>query len=188
MKQFISEVTNEYNVWTFQVTKVFSTYLFSVNVGPYKEVKLQELYKGIPMSFFCRESLLVHLEKQAKSLFECTVESMKFYEDYFGYNYPFSKYDQVFCPEYNMGAMENPGSVTINDQYLFRDEVSLNSISWRFVIIAHELAHMWFGNLVTMRWWNDLWLNESFAEFISYYCLSQIKLSEKSKDWVNNFS
>lgn len=96
---------------------------------------------------------------------------MGFYENFFGFKYPFNKYDQIFCPEFNAGAMENAGLVTFNDNYVFKEEVEPLKITRFANTIAHELSHHWFGNLVTMNWWNDLWLNESFADFISHYCL-----------------
>lgn len=104
-----------------------------------------------------------------------TCKSMEFFESYFGYPYPFSKYDQVFAHEYKWGAMENAGIVTLNDLYIFKDPVSTERMLGFGNTIVHELAHHWFGNLVTMRWWDDLWLNESFAEYISHFCLEKIK-------------
>jgi aminopeptidase N len=101
---------------------------------------------------------------------------MKFYEKFFGYDYPFSKYDQIFCPEYNVGAMENVGCVTFNDLYVFREAVDVAKVTRFSNTITHELSHHWFGNLVTMKWWNDLWLNESFADFISHFALSNMNL------------
>ena len=107
-------------------------------------------------------------------IFETTKESMKFYENFFGVPYAFSKYDSIFCPEYNWGAMENAGCVTFNDFYVFKDKVESSKMGSFLNTIAHEMAHHWFGNYVTMHWWNDLWLNESFADFISHYCLENI--------------
>ncbi len=85
--------------------------------------------------------------------------------------YPFSKYDQVFAHEYKCGAMENAGIVTLNDEYIWKEKVSIETMLDLANTISHELSHHWFGNLCTMKWWDDLWLNESFAEFISHYCL-----------------
>lgn len=93
---------------------------------------------------------------QKEEIFEFLNKGIEFYEDFFGYPYPFSKYDTIFCPEYNFGAMENPGAVTFNNHYLFKEEASKERICKRGSTIVHELAHMWFGNLVTMKWWDDL--------------------------------
>ena len=116
-------------------------------------------------------------------IFEVTTESMKFYENFFKVPYQFTKYDSIFVAEYNWGAMENPGCVTFNDLYVFREEKPIQSYTQLANTIAHEMAHHWFGDYVTMKWWNDLWLNESYADFISFYCLSNITI--KTRELAN---
>lgn len=105
---------------------------------------------------------------------------MKFFESFFGYEYAFNKYDQIFAHDYSAGAMENAGIVTFNDDYLWKHEVTLSDKLKLASTISHELSHHWFGNLVTMKWWNDLWLNEAFAVFISFFCLEKIKENVKT--------
>lgn len=188
-KEFLKGLSGkEHNLWEFNTTKPISTYLFSINVGPYCKLQCENTYKNIPMAFYCRESLYKHLKSQADEVLEITNLSMDFYEKFFQTPFPFSKYDQIFCPEYNSGAMENPGAVTINDTYIFRDKVTMESLVWRAVTVSHELSHMWFGDLVTMRWWCDLWLNESFADFFSYFCLSRIKMTKNLGDMTVAFN
>ena len=114
------------------------------------------------------------------------IEAIEHYQDLFLTDYPFEKCDTVFVPEFNWGAMENSGCVTYNEMYLFKEEVSDQMRLKRAHTITHELGHMWFGNLVTMQWWNDLWLNESFADFICYLCLTKFTLKEPLGDsWVD---
>lgn len=161
--------------WSFQRTKPLSTYLFCLIAGPYLEIKSKETYNNIQMSLFCRESLHKYLVSQAEEIFEITRVCMAFYESFFGYPFPFTKYDQIFCPEFNWGAMENPGCVIFNDRLVFKDQTTEQRRTSRAITTTHELAHMWFGDLVTMKWWNDLWLNESFAEFISHFALNKIR-------------
>lgn len=174
----------DYDIYHFRETKPLSTYLYAICSGPYKQITCNMGYH-VPMSLYCRSSLLQHLQKDANEIFELTIEAMKFYEKMFGYRYPFSKYDQVFCPEYNMGAMENAGCVTVNDIYIFKEPVTVERRAYRSITITHELAHMWFGDLVTMKWWNDLWLNESFAEFISHVCNDSVVLKHYGDKLAN---
>ena len=127
------------------------------------------------MSLYCIESLFKHMEDLAPFIFEITIESMRFFEGFFNFPFPFNKYDQIFAHEYKWGAMENAGVVTFNDLYIFKEKVSTERMLSFANTISHELSHHWFGNLVTMKWWDDLWLNESFADFISHFCLEKIK-------------
>ena len=137
--------------------------------------------KGVvPLGVFCRKSLTQYLD--ADNIFDCTKKGFAFFEEEFDQPYPFEKYDQIFTPEYNMGAMENAGAVTFIEVYVFRSKVSEAKIERRALTILHELAHMWFGNLVTMKWWDDLWLNESFAEWASTTC--QAEATEWTSAWT----
>jgi len=147
-----------------------STYITAVCAGPYHVVR--DHHDGIDLGVFCRRSLAEHLD--ADDVLLITKQGFDFYHKYFGYRYPLPKYDQLFVPEYNAGAMENFGCVTISEQhYLFRSQVTAMEYEQRANTILHEQAHMWFGNLVTMRWWDDLWLNESFAEWASHFAAAE---------------
>jgi aminopeptidase N len=159
--------------WTFAPTPSMSCYITALIAGPYDVVRDEvETRKGsVPLGILCRKSLTPHLD--AENIFDCTKRGFTFYENMFDCAYPFTKYDQIFTPEYNMGAMENAGAVTYNEMYVFRAKVTDAIIERRALTILHELAHMWFGNLVTMQWWNDLWLNESFAEWASTTCQAE---------------
>ncbi|EKR37799.1 peptidase family M1 [Leptospira interrogans serovar Hebdomadis str. R499] len=156
----------------FQKTALFSTYLFALISGPYEV--WEDRYKNIPLRILCRKSLSKYMD--AENIFAITKESFGFLESYFDLPYPYGKYDQIFVPEFNMGAMENVGAVTFSEHYIFRSPRIYSEYLGRANTIYHEMVHMWFGNLVTMKWWNDLWLNESFADYLSYYAMSHGKL------------
>jgi aminopeptidase N len=155
----------------FDQTEVFSTYLTALVCGPY--VVRRRQHGSLDLGLYARRSMEKYLDDQAPEILEITGQGMDFYAELFDQPYPFSKYDQVFVPEYNSGAMENVGCVTYNEAYLFRDLATDNEHLDRAETFLHELAHMWFGNLVTMRWWDDLWLNESFATYISYLAMTE---------------
>lgn len=160
--------------WTFETTPRISSYITAVVAGPYhaehRELTSQD-GRIIPLGVYCRGSLAEHLDTD--NIVDLTRAGFDFYERAFGVPYPFTKYDQLFVPEFNAGAMENAGAVTFLESYVFRSKVPEATIERRAVTILHELAHMWFGDLVTMRWWDDLWLNESFAEYMSTLATAQ---------------
>jgi aminopeptidase N len=159
--------------WDFAATPKLSSYVTALVAGPYDVVRdeVQTRAGTVPLGVFCRKSLRSHLD--ADNILDCTKAGFAFFEEEFDQAYPFEKYDQIFTPEYNMGAMENAGAVTIVEQYVFRSKVSEALVERRALTILHELAHMWFGDLVTMQWWDDLWLNESFAEWASTTCQAE---------------
>nr|BFD84830.1 aminopeptidase N [Streptomyces sp. Xyl84] len=163
-------------VWRFAETKPISTYITCVVAGPYHYVTdsyERVLEDGtrleIPLGALCRKGLAKHFD--ADDVFLVTKQGLDFFHDNFDYPYPFGKYDQAFVPEYNLGAMENPGLVTFREEYIFRGKVTQASYEARANVILHEMAHMWFGDLVTMEWWDDLWLKESFADFMGSFSL-----------------
>jgi aminopeptidase N len=160
-------------VWRFPTTERMSTYVTAVVAGEYHEVL--DTYVGkhgeIPLGHYCRQSIAEHLD--TGELAELTKLGFAFFEDAFDYPYPFHKYDQLYVPEFNNGAMENAGCVTLRDEYLPRSQQAKWFYEQRANTVLHEMAHMWFGDLVTMRWWDDLWLNESFAEWASHHALVQ---------------
>ncbi len=150
--------------WEFAPTLPIATYFFTLIAGPWHVRRDQ--HDGIPLGVYCRRSLAEHLDADAEEIFTVTKQCLDRFHQLFDERYPFGKYDQAFVPEFNAGAMENPGLVTFRDDYIFRSAVTDSQRELRATTIAHEMAHMWFGDLVTMRWWDDLWLNESFAEYL----------------------
>ncbi|GHE70980.1 aminopeptidase N [Streptomyces griseoaurantiacus] len=161
-------------VWRFAETKPISTYITCVVAGPYHYVtdRYERTFEDgtrleIPLGALCRKGLAKHFD--ADDVFLITKQGLDFFHDRFDHPYPFGKYDQAFVPEYNLGAMENPGLVTFREEYIFRGKVTRASYEGRANTILHEMAHMWFGDLVTMEWWDDLWLKESFADFMGAF-------------------
>jgi aminopeptidase N len=152
--------------WEFATTPPLATYLITLAAGPFHQVT--DEHDGIPLGLLARASLAEHLDREAPELFEITGGCLDRYHELFGIRYPYGKYDQVFAPEFSWGAMEFPGCVLVRDEMVFRSAVTDTQRQSRAVLVAHEMAHMWFGNLVTMRWWADLWLNESFADYLGW--------------------
>jgi aminopeptidase N len=157
--------------WEFEPTLPLATYLITLAAGPYQQVS--GAHDGIPLGVYARASLAEELTRQAPEVLAVTAASFDHFHRLFGVRYPYGKYDQVFAPEFSWGAMEFPGCVLIRDELMFRGAVTDNERQRRAVLVAHELAHMWFGNLVTMRWWDDLWLNESFADYLGWRAVAE---------------
>ena len=167
---------------TFVITPRMSTYLVALIAGPYArwDDTYSDEHGDIPLGLFCRTSLSEFMD--ADRLFTETKQGFGFYHKNFGVPYAFGKYDQLFVPEFNAGAMENAGAVTFLEDYVFRSKVTRASYERRAETVLHEMAHMWFGDLVTMQWWDDLWLNESFATFASVLC--QAEATEYAQAWT----
>ncbi|WP_330283406.1 aminopeptidase N [Streptomyces sp. NBC_00588] len=184
-------------VWRFAETKPISTYITCVTAGPYHYVtdSYERTFEDgtklrIPLGALCRKGLAPYFDSD--DVFLVTKQGLDFFHDHFDYPYPFGKYDQAFVPEYNLGAMENPGLVTFREEFIFRGKVTRASYEGRANVILHEMAHMWFGDLVTMEWWDDLWLKESFADFMGAFSLvgatrftdGWITFANRRKSWA----
>ena len=173
------------SLWQFAPTPVMSTYITALVAGPYHVER--DSYDGAggvyPLGLFCRRSLAEHLD--SAEIFEITKQGFAFFEEIFQLAYPFGKYDQLFVPEFNAGAMENAGCVTFREDYVFRSRVTESAREQRANTILHEMAHMWFGDLVTMKWWDDLWLNESFAEWAASF--ASVRATRFTTAW-NSFA
>ncbi|MFJ4472265.1 aminopeptidase N [Streptomyces sp. NPDC089424] len=174
-------------VWRFAETKPIATYITCITAGPYHYVTdsyTREFEDGtaleIPLGALCRKGLAPYFDTD--EIFRITKQGLDFFHDHFDYPYPFGKYDQAFVPEYNLGGMENPGLVTFQEEYLFRGKVTQTSYEHRATVILHEMAHMWFGDLVTMEWWDDLWLKESFADFMGSFSL--VRATRFTDGWI----
>ncbi|MFJ3700621.1 MULTISPECIES: aminopeptidase N [unclassified Streptomyces] len=182
-----AEEPQDGEVHRFAETLPISTYITVVVAGPYHYVS--DLYTRtsddgekleIPLGAMCRKGLARHFD--ADDVFLVTKQGLDFFHDHFDYPYPFGKYDQAFVPEYNLGAMENPGLVTFREEYIYRGKVTSASYERRANVILHEMAHMWFGDLVTMQWWDDLWLKESFADFMGTF--SMVEATRFTNGWI----
>jgi aminopeptidase N len=168
--------------WQFPPSPVFSTYVFALHAGPYASWKGNAA--GIPTRLFARQSIKQYVD--ADEWLDVTERGLQWYGEYFGYPYPYSKYDQLIVPDFNAGAMENVGAVTFSERYVHRSRITTDTRRHRAGTILHEMAHMWFGDLVTMRWWNGLWLNESFATFMSAKAVNEATQFKGS--WQDFFS
>ncbi|MGW0993782.1 aminopeptidase N [Streptomyces sp. NPDC002520] len=166
--------------WRAATTPLISTYLVAVAAGPFHSVRTE--HRGLPFGIHCRRSLAPHLDADAEEILDVTRACFDRYHEKFEEPYPFDSYDQAFVPEFNAGAMENPGLVTFRDDFVFRSAVTDTERQTRAMVIAHEMAHMWFGDLVTLKWFDDIWLNESFAEYMGYQ--TTLEATRFTEPWV----
>ena len=166
-------------LWRFPMTKPMSTYLAAIVAGHYHSIHQE--HRGIPLGIYCRQSLMRYLDPD--ELFELTRQGLDYFEERFGYPYVFGKYDQLFVPEFSAGAMENAGCVTFTELYVFRSRVTEGLRMRRAETLLHEMAHMWFGDLVTMRWWDGLWLNETFATYMGN--LANVEATRFNNTWTS---
>ena len=181
------ELVRDGLTWKFAPTPRISSYITAVVAGPYHVATdhySRVLEDGrrleIPLGALCRASLAQYFD--ADEIFTVTKQGLDFFHEEFDYPYPFGKYDQAFVPEYNLGAMENPGLVTFREEYVFRSKVTEAAYEGRANVVLHEMAHMWFGDLVTMQWWDDLWLKESFADFMGAF--AQVEATKYDAGWI----
>ncbi|MFE5484820.1 aminopeptidase N [Streptomyces sp. NPDC056527] len=169
--------------WKAATTPLLSTYFVCVAAGPWHSVRTE--HAGLPFGIHCRRSLAPYLDADADEILDITKALFDRFHEKFEEPYPFDSYDQAFVPEFNAGAMENPGLVTFRDEFVYRSAVTVTERQTRAMVIAHEMAHMWFGDLVTLRWWDDIWLNESFAEYMGYQTVNEA-CSERFPDtWID---
>ncbi|KQX53452.1 MULTISPECIES: aminopeptidase N [unclassified Streptomyces] len=169
--------------WQAAPTPLLSTYFVCVAAGPWHSVRTE--HAGLPFGIHCRRSLAAHLDTDADEILAVTKACYDRYHEKFDEPYPFDSYDQAFVPEFNAGAMENPGLVTFRDEFVFRSAVTVTERQSRAMVIAHEMAHMWFGDLVTLRWWDDIWLNESFAEYMGFQTVNEACADLFPDTWVD---
>jgi len=191
-QELVDAYNGEYQAQDYNKTPKIAPYLFAFIAGPFDFIERTEVIPGrdepLLMRLYFRKTLRKDAERVEEYMLDSSVKGIHWYSKFFGYNYPYEKYDQIFCPEFKFGAMENVGTVTFTENLLYRGkELSEFDVTRLVNVVLHELCHHWFGDLVTMTWWNDLWLNESFATYVSYLCMEcEESLFKQSPNlWVN---